>query len=194
MRIDRILFEKLAMEHRRVRATRKKQGRTGIFRAMRRIRNLPDNYDTEDEDAWGPGGLFPEREELEDYGEEATYAKKVLDRAVRRLTRELNEGTVDGSKREHRKRKRKPENVPTNDDQYGFTARKRSRFNDDYPSSRGRGPGRNQAAEEGLDDLDLDLLGESREEEQQEAETEGESGGEAESGDEMTEDETVEVA
>lgn len=194
MRIDRILFEKLSMEYRRVRATRKMQGRTGIFRAMRRIRNLPDNYDTEDEDAWGPGGLFPEREELEDYGEEATYVKKVLDRAVRRLTRELNEGTVNGSKKEHRKRKRKSENVPNNDDQYGFTPRKRGRFNDDHPSSRGGGPGRDEAAEEGLDDLDLDLLGESREEEQLEAETEGESGGEGDGGDEMTEDETVEVA
>ncbi|KAL8826364.1 MAG: hypothetical protein Q9191_003847 [Dirinaria sp. TL-2023a] len=203
MRIDRILFEKLTVEHRRVRATRKRQGRTGIFRAMRRIRNLPDNYDTEDEDTWGPGGLFPEREELEDYGEEATYVRKILDRAVRRLTRELNEGTVNGSKREHRKRKRKPENVPMNDGQYGFKPRKRSRFNEDDRRSRGGGRRRHEVADDGLDDLDLDLLGESREEEPLEAETEGESGGvggggggggEADSGDDMTEDETVEVA
>lgn len=189
-------FSPEGVEHRRVRATRKRQGRTGIFRAMRRIRNLPDNYDTEDEDAWGPGGLFPEREELEDYGEEATYVKKILDRAVRRLTRELNEGTVNGSKREHRKRKRKPENVPMNDGQYGSKPRKRSRFNEDDRRLRGGGRRRNEAAEDGLDDLDLDLLGESREEEPLEAETEGESGGvgEGESGDEMTEDETVEVA
>ena len=165
---------------------------------MRRIRNLPDNYDTEDEDAWGPGGLFPEREELEDYGEEAIRVKKVLDRAVRRLTREINEGSVNGSKRDHRKRKRKPETQPApNEHQYGFTPRKRSRFNDDYPpSTRGRGRiRRGEPPEEGLDDLDLDLLGESREEEQLEAETEGESGGGGEdSGDELTEDEALDIA
>lgn len=196
MRIDRILFAKLTAEHRHVRSIRKKQGRTRVFRAMRRIRDLPDNYDSEDEDGWGPGGFFPNRKKLEDYGEEAAYAKKILDRAVRRLAREVNGGRVNGSKREHSKRKRRLEDSALDDDQALLAFGKRGRSDDDYDASNRRGIGRPEQRAEVLDDLDLDLLGESREGGPREGERmdvmDGESGGE-DSGDDVTEEEAMDV-
>ena len=192
MRIDSILFKKLVREHRHVQERRKGEGRTNVFRAMKRIRDLPDTYDSEDdvEHSWGPGGLLPNlRDEPEDYGDEAIRVKKVLDRAVRRLVREENEGLPNGTKREYLKRKRKPEDFGTGDEQYGSSTRKRSRINGDHAFSKGRRPTREEVQEEGLDDLDLDLLGESRDDEQMDGEMDGESGGE--DSDDMTEDETM---
>lgn len=195
MRIDRILFRKIKKEHQVVREKRRMDGRTNIFRAMKRIRDLPDTYDSEDdlENAWGPGGLLPNfRREQEDFGEEAIRTKKVLDRAVRRLEREENGTFTNGSKREFLRRKRKREDLGGGGERYAATMRKRSRINVDNPWSKGRGPLRvGHVPEEGLDDLDLDLLGEGRDDEQVDGEMDGESAGEE--SDDMTEDETMEV-
>ena len=192
MRIDSILFKKLVREQRRVKDRRREEGRTKVFRAMKRIRDLPDSYDSEDDldHAWGPGGLLPNfRDEAEDYGEEATRIKKVLDRAVRRLVREENGGLHSGAKRGYLKRKRKRDDFGTGDERSGSTTRKRSRISGGGAFSKGSGLAREDIQEEGLDDLDLDLLGESREDEQLEAELDGESVGE--DSEDMTEDEIV---
>lgn len=159
---------------------------------MKRIRDLPDTYDSEgDVDyAWGPGGLLPNfRDEPEDYGEEAIRIKTVLDRAVRRLVREENEVLPNGSKREYLKRKRKREDFGTGDEQSGFSIRKRSRIYSGRALSGNRSPMRDDVQEEGLDDLDLDLLGERRDDEQLDVEMDGDSGGEE--SEDMTEDETM---
>jgi Ino eighty subunit 1 len=72
-----------------------------LFRAARRIEELPDDYDTEDEDprnAWGPGGLVPNSwAEPEDavYGEEANHWSKVLRRA-KKLGERLFGSVSDG--------------------------------------------------------------------------------------------------
>lgn len=192
MRIDRILFRKLVREHHQVQERRRREGRTNVFRAMKRIRDLPDTYDSEDDIdyAWGPGGLLPNfRDEPEDYGEEAIRTKKVLDRAVRRLVREDNEVLPNGSKREYLKRKRKREDLGTSDEQSGFSIRKRSRIYSGRALSGNRSPMRDDVHGEGLDDLDLDLLGERRDDEQLDVEMDGESGGE--DSEDMTEDEAV---
>jgi len=192
MRIDRILFRRLVREHHQVQERRRKQGRTNVFRAMKRIRDLPDTYDSEDDVdyVWGPGGLLPNfRDEAEDYGEEAIRVKKVLDRAVRRLVREEDEVLPNGSKREYLKRKRKREDLGTGDEQSGCSIRKRSRIHSGRALSRHRSPFREEVQEEGLDDLDLDLLGERRDEEQLEMEMDGESGGD--DSEDMSEDETM---
>jgi len=192
MRIDRILFRKLVREHHQVQERRREEGRTNVFRAMKRIRDLPDTYDSEDDVdyAWGPGGLLPNfRDEPEDYGEEAIRIKTVLDRAVRRLVREENEVLPNGSKREYLKRKRKREDFGTGDEQSGFSIRKRSRIYSGRALSGNRSPMRDDVQEEGLDDLDLDLLGERRDDEQLDVEMDGDSGGEE--SEDMTEDETM---
>lgn len=188
MRIDRILFKKLAREHRQIQEQRTKEGHTKIFRAMKRIRDLPDAYDSEDaiDQAWGPGGLLPNsHNEPEDYGEEAIRMKKVLDRAVRRLLREEDDGLPSGSRGGYIKRKRKRDDVGTGDEQSAYSNRKRSRLNHGRAVS-SRGPVRGGMQEEGLDELDFELLGESRDEDQMDA---GMDAGE--DSDDVTEDETI---
>ena len=192
MRIDSILFKKLLHEYNFVQDRRKQEGRTKVFRAMKRIRDLPDMYDSEDdrEQSWGPGGLLPNfRDEPEDYGEEAVRVKKVLDRAVRRLVREETVGFPKGPKREYLKRKRKREDFGTGDDQPSFGIAKRTRIAGGPTSFKDRSSIRDEVQEEELDDIDLALLGERREDEQIEAEMDIDSGGDG--SDWLTEDENV---
>jgi len=114
---------------------------------MNRIKDLPDMYDTDDGFAWGPGGLMPNHDELEDFGEEALSYKKAIDRAVRRLYREENEGVLDRSFKRLRKR------GYSEDDEKDGRSRKRRR---DDGSRMGRDG-------KPLDALDLALLGEGPE-------------------------------
>ena len=89
MRIEKILHENLRREQQDAMNQNEASTSTFIYRAMNRISDLPNGYDTDDEDSWGPGGLLPNpgRQEREDFGGEALRYKKVYDRAVRRLDR-----------------------------------------------------------------------------------------------------------
>lgn len=173
MRIDHIIHQKLNQEHAIVRQRREGQKRTNFFRAMRRIRDLPDNYASEKEESWGPGGLLPNGDEDEDYGEEALQLKKVLERTVRRMEREDSGRLPSEVRWTHRKRKRKSEDQMSEDDHGGLIGR-------------GREMVEGESKEETLDDLDLDLLGESRDEEQDE-----DSGDPLDDDSDMTEEEVL---
>ena len=51
------------------------------------LQDLPSGYDTDDENSWGMGGVCPNPNEGEDYGEAAGYYQSVLRKAGRRLDR-----------------------------------------------------------------------------------------------------------
>ena len=187
MRIDHIIHQKLIQEHEMIRQRRVGQNRTNVFRAMRRIRDLPDDYASGNEDSWGPGGLLPNGDEDEDYGEEAHELKKVLDRVVRRLEREGNAKRLGTG---HHQRKRKLDEQATEDDRLEPPPRKRYKsIEDRQPRMKARGKSRGESREETLDELDLDLLGESRDEEQMEEELEDDSGDD--DSDDLTEEEIL---
>ena len=172
MRIDHALHKGLAVEHARGRKIKREESSSFGFMAWRRIRDLPDGYDSEEEGSWGPGGLLPHPDEQDDYGEEALRYKKVIDRALRRLTREENKGLYDGLVQGYQKRKRKARDYLDGQDQNPDLPMKRSRSgagDDEKVQDRG-------SHEEALDDLDLDLLGESRDEEMVDDEMEYDSG------------------
>lgn len=213
MRIEHILHRQMVQEHVAIRREKKIKGSSFGFTASKRIRDLPDGYDTENESSWGPGGLVINRDEPEDFGEEALRQKKVIDRAIRRLLREEAGGALDGLVAGYRKRKRKEEmdrygnqggdsnrdnNNNNNRASQSQQGRERDRElrsgqkrgiknqqqnhgqhrnqhsynhrNHSHNSSNAPGSGRGRRdrsegearREEGLDDLDLDLLGESR--------------------------------
>lgn len=147
-RVEHILHNKLKEEHAHHR-NRRKYGEGYLVKAARRISELPDLYDSEDDNAWGPGGLVPNPGEEEDYGEEALYKQKILNRALRRISR-WEDGTVEdrssikgrsykdaiADRRVQRLPKRKRSSTPVVDE--------------------------DAADNEELDDLELELLGESR--------------------------------
>ena len=147
-RVEHILHNKLKEEHARHRKKRK-YGEGYLIKAARRIRELPDLYDTEDEGSWGPGGLVPNPGEDEDYGEEALYEQKILNRALRRLSRweDGNSGNRTVS------RSRTYQDLVMDHQVRGLLKRKRS----STPLVEDEG-----ADNEELDDLELELLGESR--------------------------------
>lgn len=84
-KIDRLLAEQKAVVYAQMRA--KREAEDPIMRAARRIAALPDDYDSESENSWGKGGLVPNLGEEEDYGEEANFWMRVLQRAMRRTQR-----------------------------------------------------------------------------------------------------------
>lgn len=186
MRIDHILHKQMQDQHYLIRKEDKLNKRSFGYMAMRRIQELPNGYDTEDENSWGPGGLVPNPGEKEDFGEAALRHKKVLDRALRRLSREDGNGRFPSLVRGYRKRKRK-------DWDYENGGERSSRKSGNQPGrhdpSDGRDP--NGERQEGLDDLDLDLLGESRDDERMEDDIDEESvaaEGSIGDGDDATED------
>ena len=188
MRIDHIIHQKLIQEHSDLRRRREGQRRTSVFKAMIRIRDLPDEYASADEKSWGPGGLLPNKDEDEDYGEEAIQIKKVLDRSVRRLGRHENGRPTGNALTGHRKRKRRREDDPSEEEQAESTPRDQPQWNGSrYLSNRGDGNYGGEFREETLDDLDMDLLGESRDEEQVDDELDDDSADD--DSDEMTEEE-----
>jgi Ino eighty subunit 1 len=108
-RIAYLLAQRKAEIHRIKRIDR--EGETGIIRYRRLLSNLPDNYDTEDDEhAWGKGGLIPNPEDHEDYGEAASYYLSVIRKAVRRLDRwDLDDS--NGPKRDRKKEREEREKV-----------------------------------------------------------------------------------
>lgn len=199
LRMNHILHNQISSEHERIRRKKRIESSSFGFLAMKRIINLPDGYDSEDEHSYGPGGLVPNPGEDEDYGEEALRSKKQLDRAIRRLEREGHGGPLGGLLKSLHKRKRPEYESGDEDDQgdgqHSVKARKTNGSASHAAQSSRR---RDEAShEEGLDDLDLDLLGESRGEEDQvdEEMEEGESGMDDESeggGDEQSDEEMCE--
>ena len=145
---------------------------------MNRVKDLPDMYDTDEEDSWGPGGLVANRNEMDDYGEEAVRQKKIIDRAMRRLYREEHGRSLGGLARDYDRRKRKSRIHPDDDDEQGISPRKRrkngSRIGEQEIQSR-----RGGVYDEGLDDLDLDLLGENREDQDDDSGLDGSEGEDA---------------
>ena len=198
MRMNHILHNQLGTEHERIRKKKKNESSSFGFLAMKRIIYLPDGYDSEDEHSYGPGGLVPNPGEEEDYGEEALRGKKHLDRAVRRLDREAHGGPLRGLVKSFQKRKKARYESGDEEDQgqrrYSMKASKTNGSASHGMQARHR---RDRAShEEGLDDLDLDLLGESREDDQVDEDMEdGESGMEDESeggGDEQSDEDMCE--
>ena len=162
MRIDHILHNKIRYHHRMARENRFRARRSFGLMVMNRVKDLPDNYDTDDDTKWGPGGLVPNPGEMEDYGEEAMSYKKALDRAIRRMYREEDSGSLDGLvKGYHRRRRRSRDYVE--DNERDGQSRKRRRDYDDILARPVGARGRSRR-EEALDDLDLALLGEGQDE------------------------------
>ena len=178
MRIDHILHKQILAEHDEARRMKRRANSSFGMMVMKRIRNLPDMYDTDDEQhSWGPGGLMPNPNEAEDFGEEAMAYKKAIDRAIRRLYREENKGALSGMVEGYRKRKRKSRGYADDEEKDG-RSRKRRRDN----SRRGRRADQSreeEKADDDLDDLDRALLGEGGDDdpdEEDSEETEGEEG------------------
>lgn len=186
MRTDHILHKQMVIEQRTIRKEKRKNSNSFGMMVMNRVRELPEMYDTEDEHSWGPGGLMPSANEAEDYGEEAIRHKKVIDRAIRRLFRDENGGSLGGLVKGYRKRKRKSRGYLGDDD--GHPSRKR-RKGSSHNGLHGNPSRDSEPREEGLDDLDLDLLGEHRDEDQ----SDDGSGAEGSGGDDgdMTEEDVM---
>ncbi|KAL9046058.1 MAG: hypothetical protein Q9214_001015, partial [Letrouitia sp. 1 TL-2023] len=161
LRVDHILHQQLVIKHRAIRM-RKKRRRVGYgYTAMRRIRDLPDDYDTEDEYCGGPGGLVPDPGEEEEYGEDALRHKKAIDRAIRRLARnEPGKAGVEMAQR-YQQPIRQPGRGRVEQERSQRPSKKRAKG---HIRQRRHIEDRRRVGkqEEGLDDLDLDLLGESR--------------------------------
>ena len=130
---------------------------------MQRIAALPDGYDTEDEDSFGPGGLVPGHDEEDDYGGEATKRKKVLDRAMRRLYRGQEDApdaqsyALQGLSNAFAKQAaQEPAQAPVK--------RRSGRGAKQTNGTRGRKPRASavRTQPEGLDELDMELLGEAQ--------------------------------
>ena len=185
MRIDHILHQKLLVKHKAIRRWKKDQRRSSGYTAIKRIRDLPEDYDSEDERSWGPGGLASGPGEKEEFGEDALRHKKAIDRAVRRLERAENSQSVSDPMHGFRKRKRQTQDSGIDDTQAEGLPRKRGKgriWHKGVTGERSRGHKRG----EGLDDLDLDLLGESRDDYPTREDVDEDGGPESE-GDNMTE-------
>ena len=187
MRIDHILHSKIQQAHNLARDVRSTHRSSFGLMVMNRLMDLPDMYDSDDGDSTGPGGLLPGRREIEDFGEEALAYKKAVDRAIRRLSRLENGVSSVGMARQSRKGQRKGRGYPEDDGKTGAHRKRRKET-----GGRTLGPDGNDEGgrrEEGLDDLDLALLGEGQDEDD---EMEDESGVDAGTDDgAMTEDEIM---
>ena len=176
MRIDSILHKKLVRLHGEVRRRKRDQTSTSIYSAMSRIIDLPEDYDTEDESSWGPGGLVPTKGEESDFGGEALMHKKVIDRAQRRLAREDNGGLLPDISHAHHIRSRRPEFAPKDEPHEMDLSGRTGKDSGSHEPRLSRRDGHQPTEEEPLDDLDLDLLGEGREEDRAEDESMDDSG------------------
>lgn len=191
MRIDHILHKQLMAKHASLRKQKKRERSSFGFMVMKRIKDLPDSYDTDHEEAWGPGGLVSNPREKEDFGEEALRRKKTLDRAVRRLLREESGSPLSGLAKGYSKRKRKEAGL-SNGGEHMSRKRSKNAHGQSVRAERNRN-GHGERYVEGLDDLDLDLLGESRDDDQNEDEVDEDSGMEDSEGegDDATEDDMM---
>lgn len=187
MRTDHILHKQMVSTQRHLRREKRRRISTFGILVMNRGLRSPELYDTEDErTSWGPKGLVPKPDEREDYGEEAIRHKKVLDRALRRLFRDDCAGGrfLRGPSKSYQKRKRKSRAYDLNGEEPSTRKRRRVDHTQGTPDRRN---GAAEPRQEGLDDLDLDLLGENRDESEEDS---GLDGSEGEDGD-VTEDEMM---
>ena len=100
-RIEYLLAQRRNEAHQLFRA--KRQCEIPFIRYSRLTNNLPDGYDTDDEQtSFGKGGLCPNPEEEEDFGEGANYFLSVIRKAARRLDRWDYEN-ANGPKRDRQK-------------------------------------------------------------------------------------------
>lgn len=176
MRIDHILHRQILVQHDEARRKKRMVNSSFGMMVMKRVRALPDMYDTDDEYSLGPGGLMPHSNEGEDFGEEALAYKKAIDRAMRRLYREENRGAFGGMAEGYRKRKRKSRGYP--DEEKDGRSRKRRR-DDSRQSMRVDRSRDEEKPDDDLDDLDRALLGEGGDDDQDEedsVDSEGEEG------------------
>ncbi|KAG8525518.1 uncharacterized protein KY384_009162 [Bacidia gigantensis] len=165
MHIDHILHRQMQSQQSQIRRQKRRHSSTFGMMVMNRLKDLPDMYDTDDENSYGPGGLVPNRNEIDDYGEEAVRYRKIIDRAIRRLDRDQYgksaEGLVHhyeqhlGVPREFNRGRERPEMYTHQDAHNRAHLRGGSRHQKDA------------ATDEQLDDLDLDLLGENRNSDQE---------------------------
>ncbi|KAL4964709.1 putative INO80 chromatin remodeling complex (Ies1) [Aspergillus stella-maris] len=204
-RIEYILAKRKGDAYRMLRA--KRVNETPFTRYGRLLQNLPDGYDTDDDRSWGKGGILPNPEEEEDYGECANFFLSVIRKASRRLDRWDHEN-ANGPKRDRKKEREqrqraREEALELGDDVDGqISSRSRARAQRNAkrrlaraaaalpplgktPAKGGRGRGGKSTAatsldapsglntpsrddglspapegEEGLDDIDRELLGE----------------------------------
>ena len=187
MRIDHILHKQILAEHDEARREKRRVNSSFGMRVMKRVRNLPDMYDTDEECSWGPGGLMPNLDEAEDFGEEALAYKKAIDRAMRRLYREENRGALGGMVEGYRKRKRKSRGYPDDEEKDG-RSRKRRRDGSRH-GMRGADRSRDEVKpDDDLDDLDRALLGEGGDDDQDEEDSDDSEGDDGD----ITEDDAFE--
>ncbi|KAI1936485.1 hypothetical protein LOZ57_006762 [Ophidiomyces ophidiicola] len=84
-RIDYVLAQRRTSVWNSLRTRRENE--ISFARAGRLLQNLPAGYDTDDESSWGKGGICPNPEEEEDFGEAASFYLSVIRKAARRLQR-----------------------------------------------------------------------------------------------------------
>ncbi|KAL4781185.1 Ino eighty subunit 1 [Aspergillus varians] len=99
-RIEYILAKRKGDAYHMLRA--KRVNEIPFARYGRLLQNLPDGYDTDDENSWGKAGLLPNPEEEEDFGECANYYLSVIRKASRRLDRWDHEN-ANGPRRDRKK-------------------------------------------------------------------------------------------
>lgn len=100
-RIDYLLAKRKSNAYRLFRT--KRENEIPFSRCGRLLQSVPDGYDTEDEEnSWGMGGVLPNPDEEEDFGECANYFLSVVRKATRRLDRWDYEN-ANGPKRDRRK-------------------------------------------------------------------------------------------
>lgn len=182
MRTDHILHKQMLNAQKSARREKRKSKSSIGMLAYERILEVPDMYDTEDERSWGPAGLVlnPGRES-EDYGEEAIRHRKFVDRALRRLDRAeygangnvAGGGTVSSYPWFKQVRKRKERDYDEEDDEDAGDPGSKRRRRDENGDLQ-------EPKQEGLDDLDLDLLGEGRSDDGSQDDSDGTDGDETE--------------
>ncbi|MDI1491139.1 MAG: hypothetical protein OHK93_002346 [Ramalina farinacea] len=163
MRIDHILHKHLTSHQAAMRRDQRRNRSSFGMMVMNRVKDLPENYDSDEDTSWGPGGLVPNRNEPEDYGAEAVRYKKVLDRALRRLARAENDGPATGLTKGYRRRRKR--SMEREDVQEGFDRYEARKGGNDRAGGQKTKGREGQADEDQLDELDLDLLGENMEDE-----------------------------
>ncbi|KAL4921296.1 Ino eighty subunit 1 [Aspergillus aurantiobrunneus] len=129
-RIEYILAKRKGDAYRMLRA--KRVNEIPFTRYGRLLQNLPDGYDTDEDRSWGKGGLFPNPEEEEDFGECANYFLSVIRKASRRLDRwdyeNANGPRRDRKKEREERQKAREEAMDLDDDLDGkMSSRSRAR-------------------------------------------------------------------
>ncbi|KKA21346.1 INO80 chromatin remodeling complex [Rasamsonia emersonii CBS 393.64] len=175
-RIEYLLAQRKNETYRVLREQR--QSEIPVVRYKRMLEKLPDDYDTDDENSWGKGGLIPNPEEQEDFGEAAHYFLSVVRKAARRLDRwdweNANGPKKDRQKAREERRKAYRSGAPiiglgaaratpkvsraTKPESSATDAAAASTKTDVEPSS--PMPADDVEGDETLDDIDKELLGE----------------------------------